>query len=250
MRVTQRMRAEADVVRARTRRMRLMGVVVAAGLLATLAVPVSAMSATSATRGTHESYTLRGVIADATWFAEEGTEPEVGAPRVLYVSGADATSVHRVTGSKAVRGPQPALIAMGLMMPGELGAEPYPAELWCQAADFDFTVADDLSSAQLDIPSCDAQVFVVDESTGEESWNGVTVPISATADWTATGPLEKQATHSRYSVGQSWTMDMSRTSMRPASADITITGLPGGTFSGTAGEAAIQDVRVGTLVRN
>jgi hypothetical protein len=225
--------------------MRRAGVAVVAGLLATLAVPGSA---TSAPRVTHESYTLRGVIADATWFADQGTEPEVGAPRVLAISGADATTVHRVAGSKPLRGPQPGFLAMGLMMPGvQPGDEPYPAELWCVSENFTFTAATDLSSAELQIPTCEAEVVVFDEATGEEAPNGVTVTITATAAWTATGPLERQQSHSRYSIGRSWTMDLNRTAMRPASADITVTGLPGGTFHGTAEEAAIQDVRVASL---
>lgn len=231
---------------ARTRLVRRAGVAVVAGLLATLAVPVSA---TSAPRVTHESFTMSGVLADATWFAEEGTEPGVGVPRVLSVMGADATSVYRVPGSKPERGQQPAFLAMGLLMPGvELGDEPYQAELWCVSEDFTFTVADDLSSAELEIPTCEAQVIVFDEETGEEGPNGVTVTVSATAEWTATGLLEQQKSHSRYSVGQSWTMDMSRTATRPASADITVTGLPGGTFNGTADEGAIQDVKVASLL--
>jgi hypothetical protein len=226
--------------------MRRVGLVAAAGLLATLVVPVSA---TSAPRVTHESFTLRGVLADATWFAEEGAEPDVGVPRVLSVMGADATSVYRVPGAKPERGPQPAFLAMGLMMPGVApGDEPYPAELWCVTEDFAFTVADDLSSAELQIPTCEAEVIVFDEQTGEEGPNGVTVTLSATAEWTGTGSLEQQKSHSRYSFGQSWTMDKSRTSTRPASADITVTGLPGGTFSGTADEGAIQKVRVATLL--
>lgn len=233
-------------MRRQTRRMRRVGLVAVAGLLATLAAPVSA---TSAPRVTHESYTLRGVLADATWFAEEGTEPQVGDPRVLYVSGADATSVHRVPGSRPERGPQPAFLAMGLMMPGvEPGDEPYQAELWCASEDFTFTVAADLSSAQLEIPTCEAEVVVFDEETGEEAPNGVTVTLSATAEWTGTGPLEKQQLHSRYSLGGAWTMDMVRTSTRPASADITVTGLPGGAFNGTAQEAAIQDVKSANLI--
>lgn len=226
--------------------MRRLGVAAVAGLLATLAVPVSA---TSAPRVTHESYTMSGLLADATWFAEEGTEPEVGAPRVLYVQGADATSTYRVPGAKPVRGPMPALLAVGLTMPGVApGDEPYPAELWCSTGDFAFTVADDLSSAALQVPTCVAQVFTFDPETGEEAPNGVTVTVGITADWTATGPLEQQRSHSRYSVGGSWSLDMARTALRPASTDITVTGLPGGTFNGTAKEAAIQDVKVGSLL--
>ncbi|TQN47479.1 hypothetical protein FHX52_0581 [Humibacillus xanthopallidus] len=218
-----------------------------AGLLATLAVPVSASSAPGVAR---EAFTMSGTMADATWFAPESAEPEVGAPRVLYVQGADASTVRRVAGSKAVRGPQPALLAIGLTMPADAtSAEPYPAELWCEASAFDFTVADDLSSAQLEIPTCEAQVVVFDENTGKEGPNGVTVTITATADWTATGPLERQRSHSRYSVGGSWTMDMVSTAMRPASTDITVTGLPAGTFSGSTEEASIQDVKVANLVR-
>ncbi|TQM62911.1 hypothetical protein FBY41_2956 [Humibacillus xanthopallidus] len=218
-----------------------------AGLLATLAVPVSASSAPGVAR---EAFTMSGTIADARWFAPEGAEPEVGAPRVVYVQGADATTVHRVAGSKAVRGPQPAFVAIALMMPADgTSAEPYPAELWCEAANVDFAVADDLSSAQLEIPTCEADVVVFDETTGEEMPNGVTVTISASADWTATGTLEQQRSHSRYTVGGSWTMDMVQTAMRPASADITVTGLPGGTFVGSTEEASIQDVRVANLIR-
>jgi hypothetical protein len=147
--------------------------------------------------------------------------------------------------------PQPAVLAMGLMMPGvNPGDEPYQAELWCIAEDFTFTVAADLSVAELQIPTCEADVVVLDPETGEEGPNGETVTLSATVQWTATGPLESQKSHSRYAVGESWTMDMSRTSMRPATADITVTGLPGGngTFAVTTQEATLQNVKVASLL--
>lgn len=202
------------------------------GLITALALP---SSAASAARVTHESYTLTGVLADAMWFAAEGQEPAVVTPRVLRVMAADAMSVHRVPGAKPESMPQPTVLAIRLMMPGvEAGDDPYPAELWCVAEDFTFTVADDLSDAALQIPTCETDVVVVDPDTGEETTNGVTVTLGAAVGWTATGPLESQKSHSRYNFGESWTMDMSRTSMRPAMADITITGLPGGEFDGTS----------------
>ena len=232
-------------MRPQIRMFRGFGLAAVVGLLTALAIPVSAASAA---RVTHESYTLTGVLADATWFAGEGQEPAVGTPRVLTVLGADATSVHRVPGAKPERTSQPAVLAMGVMMPGVAqGDEPYQAELWCVTEDFTFAVADDLSNAELQIPTCQAEVLVFDPATGEEVPNGVIVAIAATVQWTATAPLESQKSHSRYSFGQSWTMDMSRTSMRPASADITVTGLPGGRFAETAQEATIQTVKVATL---
>ena len=233
-------------MRSQIRMFRGLGLATAVGLLTALAVPAGAAGAA---RITHESYTLTGVVAEATWFAEEGQEPAVGSPSVLSVMGADATSVHRVPGAKPERISQPAILAMGVMMPGVTpGDEPYQAELWCVTEDFTFTVADDLSNAELQIPTCQAEVVVFDPVTGEEAPNGVTVALAATVQWTATGPLESQKSHSRYTFGQSWTMDMSRTSMRPASADITVTGLPGGTFAATAQEATIQTVKVASLV--
>jgi hypothetical protein len=216
--------------------------------MAVLTVPVGA---TGAPAPTHESYTFSGLMADATWFAEDFDEqdPAVGVPRVLAVMGADATAVYRVPGAKPERMPQPAFVAMGLMMPGvEPGDEPYPAELWCESDDFSFTVASDLSSAALEIPPCEAMVVVYDEETGEEAPNGVTVTVSATATWTATGPLESVKSHSRYTYGDSWTMDRTKASMRPAEAHITVTGLPGGLFDETAFEAAIQDVKSASLM--
>jgi hypothetical protein len=166
----------------------------------------------------------------------------------MSVLGADATSVHRVPGARPERMRQPAVVAMGLTMPGVAsGDDPYQAELWCIAEDFTFTVAADLSSAALSIPTCEAIVIVFDPATGEETPNGVTVTLSATARWTASGPLESQQSHSRYLVGTSWTMDMSRASMRPATADITVTGLPGGPFAATTREATIQTVKVANL---
>ena len=220
-----------------------LGVATAVGLLTALALPASAA------RVTHESYTFTGVMADAKWFADEGPEPAVGTPHIVSVMGADAMSVHRLPGAQPERIPQPAVVAMGLMMPGVApGEDPYPAELWCVSDDFSFTVAGDLSEAALKIPTCTADVVVFDATTGEEVPNGVTVTLSATAQWTATGPLESQKSHSRYTYGQSWTMDISRTSLRPAMATITITGLPGGTFEGTAGEATIQTVKAASLL--
>lgn len=163
--------------------------------------------------------------------------------------GADAMSTHRVPGQRPERMPQPPVIAMGLTMPGaEPGDEPYPAELWCVPDEYTFTVPKDLSSAELEVPSCVAEVIVFDPEAQEEGPNGVTVTLSATVEWSATGPAITQSSHSRYTFDSSWTMDISRASMRPASADITITGLPGGTFEETTSEATIQKVKVATLM--
>ncbi|KAB7741950.1 hypothetical protein GA707_17300 [Nostocoides sp. F2B08] len=231
-----------------TTMLRRAGVAAVAGLMAILTVPVGA---TGAPAPTHESYTFSGMMADATWFDEDFDElnPEVGVPRVLAVMGADATAVYRVQGVKPERMPQPAFVAMALMMPGvEPGDEPYQAELWCVSEEFSFTIARDLSTAALEIPTCEAMVVVYDEETGEEMPNGVTVTLSATATWTATGPLENVKSHSRYTYGDSWTMDRTKASMRPAEAHITVTGLPGGLFDETAQEGAIQDVRSASLL--
>lgn len=229
--------------------LRRAAVAAAAGLLAILAVPVSA---TGAPTPNHESYTFSGTMAEAMWPAGEGgqdQEPAVGVPRVLYLMGADATTVYRAAGTKPERMPQPAVLAMGLMMPGvEAGDEPYPAELWCVSDDFTFTVARDLSAAALEVATCEGMVVVYDEETGEEAPNGVTVTLSVTSTWTANGPLESVKSHSRYVYGDSWTMDTSRSSMRPATADITVTGLPGGTFEATTQEASIQTVKGATLL--
>ena len=221
------------------------GAVAVAAVLAVLAMPGSA---TGAAQPTQESYRMSGVLADAKWPAGEPVEAPVGTPRVLFVSGAKATSTYRAPGEKPQRMPQPPLVAMALMMPGVGGAEPYEAELWCTPVHYTFTVAKDLSKAALDIPSCVADVVTFDPETGEESPTGVTVTISATARWTATGPLERQHMHSKYTVGSTWTLDMAVTSLRPATTDITVTGLPGGPFAGTTTEAAIQSVKAGTLL--
>jgi hypothetical protein len=229
-------------VRPRIRLFRGVGLATAVVLLTALAAPASAA------RVTHESYSITGVTAEAT-FGGRDQEPAVGTPQILFAMGADATSVHRVPGVKPERIPQPAILAIGLMMPGaSIGDEPYQAELWCVADVFTFTVADDLSGAELQIPTCVAEVVVFDPQTGEEAPNGVTVTLSATAQWTATGPLESQRSHSRYVVGGSWTMDVIRTSMRPATADITVTGLPGGPYVDTTSEATLQTLKNATLL--
>lgn len=226
--------------------LRRAGVAAAAGLLAILAVPVGA---TGAPTPNHETSTINGVLADATWFGDEAQEPAVGVPRVLAVMGADATMTHRVPGQKPERTSQPAVVAMALLMPGiQAGDEPYQAELWCASDDFTFTVAADLSSAFLDVPPCEAMVVVYDEQTGEEAPNGVTVTLSASATWTATGPLESVKSHSRYLYDGSWTMDLTRASTRPATADITVIGLPGGPLVVTSQEGAIQNVKAGSMM--
>lgn len=220
----------------------------AAGLLTMLAVPVGAAGAPTAN---HESYNVTGVLADATWFSDqgEGQEPEVGEPRVLSVSGADATMVRRVPGSKPESTAQPAVLAMGLMLPGpEAGDEPVPAELWCVSDAFTFAVADDLSSAELVIPTCQAEIFTVDEESGEEVPTGVTFTLSVTSTWTATGPLESVKSHSRYLIDNSFTLDRVKASTRQASADATVTGLPNGTLQVTAQEGATQDIKAATLL--
>jgi hypothetical protein len=230
---------------ARTSVVRRVGVGAVAAVLAVLAMPASA---SGAGQPTHESYRMSGVLADAKWPAGEPVEAPVGTPRILYVMGAKATSTYRAPGEKPERMAQPPLIAMGLTMPGVDGAEPYEAELWCTPVHYTFTVAKDLSKAALDIPSCVADVFTFDEETGEESPTGVTVTIGATARWTATGPLERQHMHSKYTVGTTWSIDMAVVSLRPARADLTVTGLPGGPFAGTTAEAMIQRVKAGTLL--
>lgn len=232
-------------MRARTSVLRRVGLGAVAGLVAVLTMPITA---TAAGQATQESYRLSGVMADAKWSVAEGQEPAVGTPRILSVMGANATTVYRAPGQKPQRMAQPPVLAMALMMPGVGGADPYQAELWCVPVDYTFTVATDLSSAALDIPTCEADVTTFDPKTGEDTPTGLTVTLSATAQWTATGPLESQRTHSRYTVGDQWTMDMAATSLRPATADITVTGLPGGPFAGTADEATIQDVKVGSLL--
>jgi hypothetical protein len=121
-----------------------LGVAAVAGLLTALALPASAA------RVTHESYTFSGTMADAKWFVADGQEPDVGTPRILSITGADAMSVHRVPGAKPERTPQPAVLAMALTMPGTTpGDDPYPAELWCVTESASFTVAGDLSEAAL-----------------------------------------------------------------------------------------------------
>jgi hypothetical protein len=216
-----------------------------AAVLAVLVMPVSAMGAAQPTQ---ESYRMSGVMADAKWPSGEPVEAPVGTPRVLYVMGADASSTYRAPGQKPQRTPQPPVVAMSLVMPGVGGAEPYEAELWCVPVHYTFTVAADFSSASLDVPNCVADVTTFDPVTGDDVPTGETVTLSATAKWTATGPLEKQRTHSRYTVGSTWSMDLSVTSMRPATADLTVTGLPGGPFAGTTTEATIQDVKAGSLL--
>jgi hypothetical protein len=153
-------------VRPRIRLFRGVGLATAVVLLTALAAPASAA------RVTHESYSITGVTAEAT-FGGRDQEPAVGTPQILFAMGADATSVHRVPGVKPERIPQPAILAIGLMMPGaSIGDEPYQAELWCVADVFTFTVADDLSGAELQIPTCVAEVVVFDPQTGEEAPNG------------------------------------------------------------------------------
>jgi hypothetical protein len=43
-------------------------------------------------------------------------------------------------------------------------------------------------------------------------------------------------------------MDVIRTSMRPATADITVTGLPGGPYVDTTSEATLQTLKNATLL--
>lgn len=215
--------------------LRAIGCAVLLGLLGSPAAAVSAAPA----KATHESYSFSGAMADAKWSSDE--EPAPGTPRVLALMGADATAIHRVPGAKPVREAQPAVLAWA-----DSAADGTPREVWCVSDAFTFEVAGDLSVASLRM-DCLAEVYVYDPATGEEVPTGDTFPLSVRGDWNAIGALESQKSHTRYSVGGAWTMDVSRTSMRPALADITVIGPDGVIFDSTALEASLQIVKATTL---
>jgi hypothetical protein len=200
------------------RRIWTQGVLVAVAVFATVIPAGVGVAATTY----HESFSFTGIAAEANWRSPE--EPAVGEPSVVYVMGADARTMQRVAGSKPVRGAQPAVLAMGLMLPGENGAEPFRAELWCVSdAGFTFTYTSALDAASLAM-SCTAQVFVDEPG---EPLPGVSVPLTVQADWTGVGPLYVSRSHTWDSGAGVRTMENVRRTARDATAHLTVTGPDG-----------------------
>lgn len=217
--------------------LRSLVLVAAAGVVAaTATVPASA------TTTYHESYTFSGVVAQGDWKSAE--EPALGEPRAVYVLGADATSVRRVAGAAPERMRQPAVLAMALMMPGEGGADPVPAEWWCVSdAGFTFSYTEALDAATLDM-SCTADVYV---GENDKPLPGVTIPLQVSATWTAVAPLVTTRHHSRDSGDGTWSMERSRSQSRDAVAHLTVAGVEGIVFDGQLDFGQVSNTRVGTL---
>lgn len=195
---------------------RNMVLLAAAGLVASLAAPVGA----APTGGImHETYSSTGSAARGDWSTQD--DVAVGMPRVLYVSGADATRTYRTKGSKPVTEAEPALFAYGTTMKDPDTDQLYPAEVWAIPAEADFWLADDLSAATLEFEA-EGIVVLYDEATGQEAPTDQTVPLSVSARWTGAGPLTTSKTHSKYTDGQFVTIDRSKATTRQAVVELTV----------------------------
>lgn len=175
-----------------------------------------------------DSVTFRGTSALAVWMSEE--EVPVGVPRVVYVAGfTDSTVVRmRSAGSKPQRVGQESLVAMAMMLPAaEPGGEPVPAEIWCLAPPATFTIDRALTSAALGY-SCEALVFTGDDEPTDE-----TLPLTVAATWTGVGSLMQQKSVTKGSDETGWWLDRTHSTVRPAVAEVTISGPDGVLFAGT-----------------
>lgn len=193
-------------------------------LLVTVAVFATTVQAGASAAATSykESYSFTGIAAQADWKSAE--EPPVGEPSVAFVLGADARTMQRVAGSKPVRGAQPAVLAMAMMLPGEGGAEPVPGELWCMSDQgFAFTYSPALDEASLAM-SCTALVYV---GENDDPLPGVTVPLTVQVDWTGVGPLYVSRSHTRDFGAGVLTIENVRRTARDATAHLTVTGTDG-----------------------
>ena len=207
------------------RRVRILIAVVLA-LFTMAAVPAGA-----APPAARDSVTIRGTSALAVWMSQEEEVP-VGVPRVVYVAGFTDTTVVRIrsAGSKPQHGVQESLVAMAMELPAtEPGGDPVPAEVWCMAPPASFTIDRALTGATLRY-SCEALVF-----TGEEEPTGETLPLNVSATWTGIGPLIQQKSVMKGSDETGWWLDRTRSTVRQAVADVTITGPEGVLFDGTIG---------------
>lgn len=207
--------------------MRRMHVLIAVVLALFAMATVPAGAAPPAAR---DSVTFRGTSARAVWMSEE--EVPVGVPRIVYVAGfTDATVVRmRSAGSKPQRVGQESVVAMAMMLPAtEPGGDLVPAEIWCLAPPATFTIDRALTRAALRY-SCEALVV-----TGEDEPTGETLPLSVAATWTGVGSLMQQKSVTKGSDETGWWLDRTRSTVRRAVADVTITGPDGVLFAGTIG---------------
>lgn len=208
--------------------MRRVRVLVAVVLALFMMTSVPAGAAPPAPR---DSVTFRGTSALAVWMSEEDEVP-VGVPRVVYVAGFSDTTTVRThsAGSKPQSAVQESLVAMAMMLPAaEPGGDPIPAEIWCMAPPASFTIDRALTTAALRY-SCEALVL-----TGDDEPTGETLPLAVTATWTGVGSLTQEKSVTKGSDETGWWLDRSRSTVRQAVADVTITGPDGVLFAGRIG---------------
>ena len=208
--------------------------------LSTLGVPSAADA-----RASQESFSLRGVIADAGWYSES-EEPEAGEPMAVSVMGSSAVEGHHVAGSRPVRTRLPSVVAMAFGSSPDGPGEPDIVELWAVAPDATFTAGRRLGSATLHFEA-EAEYYRFDPETGEEVSTGETVPVTVHARWTASGPVSTDHLRNRYTQGTMWTIEHGRSTWRPAEAELTVTGPDGTLFDGPMTDAQISRVRGATL---
>lgn len=92
-----------------------------------------------------------------------------------------------------------------------------------------FTIDSALTSAALRY-SCEAVVV-----TGDDEPTGETLPLTVAATWTGFGSLMQQKAVTKGSDETGWWLDRTRSTVRQAVADVTITGPDGVLFARTIG---------------
>lgn len=204
-----------------------------------------ATATANAARPQVESYSLSGVLAEASYKAEG--EPQLNELFALTVVGADATLRSHLRGVKPVSEPQVSLVAAVLVRPGaEPGDEPVPVELWGVSENPTFVYDRVLSQATLQF-DCVGEFL---DPTNDDTPTGETLDLSVAVTWTGVGPLQREQQRSRTTDLGSWTLERSNARYRLADAHITVTSPDGTLFDGPAQAARISEVRAGTLIHS
>jgi hypothetical protein len=189
-------------------------------LLAAVATVLAVPAGASPRDNYHESGMFQGVGAEVQWRSPGWPEvkPPVGEPAVVYLAGYRSPGVlqrQARTGSKPEVFHMPAVLAMGMSVPGE----EVPAEVWCvpTKSETRFSIDHALTRAELQA-TCQAEVFIGegDEPTGQ------TMSLSLTASWTGAGPEVSQKSVTKSIEPGWWAMDRVRSTVRPASARLRI----------------------------
>jgi hypothetical protein len=177
----------------------------------------------------HSSLTYRGIGAEAHWRIPgfPDAQPEIGEPYVFSLGGYRTPGLLQKqlgTGAHPEAWRMPALLAMAIRTKEDILAP--PAEVWClpEKSNTEFSIDRQLTSASLQM-TCDG-VVVTDE--GDDP-SGETIPLRVVASWNGAGSVQSEKHVTKTSGDDWWTLDRLNSSVRPATAEVTIirTDVPG-----------------------